>query len=259
MAEEPTSRRHWWSNIIILPLIVNVVAGLIVFYGTGNPVWAGVGFGSALVTWFAIYRLVNWLASRHLESVSISRIVPYAVDRTPLDVVPINTRIDGLASEFFFMGVSGKSLWDSDLFNLMERGYACKFRFLLLNPNGVALRRHVEREHTSSQEAVRHDIEAFQQHLVEIKRRSPDAHIELAFYDFLPSLWLMRCDTLLYCQTFPPGRIGQNSPLLILREEHAGRYGFFEPLVTWFDEIWQHHAVRVSIGKGPSLAPTKGQ
>lgn len=167
-------------------------------------------------------------------------LISFRSEAIPADQIPIRQRLEEVRQRFFFLGVSAKILWDSQLFDMIADGrYAdCTFRFMLLDPAGTALERKMDNEQSTAAIA-RLDIKSFLLRLTNAKR-GRHSHVSARYYDIFIPFWVMLCDDILYLQSFPAGTIGRNSPLLILRPDSPEGRGFFDPAIGFLEELWSH-------------------
>lgn len=236
------------KTTFLIPLCVNLFAAAIAYFYTLNFILViGVLIGGLLAI-FTGFLGLQWVFYRRIGQVSIKDIIPYTEGKLPIDILPIDQRIDEITERFLFMGVSAKILWDTRLFEIMSsyKYRSCSFRFLLLDPQGDAVQAHCARENIQNVDATRLDIESVVTRITEIKRSMPNMQIDIRYYNFSPPFWLMLCNDNLYVQTYPKGDFGRSSPLILLQKESPGIRGFFEPFMLLIEEIWSRCARRIS-------------
>jgi hypothetical protein len=222
---------NYWG----IPFIVNLLAAGFVYVFTNDKVYTFLLIGA-----FAFGSLVAAMYYESLlRSVSVKRIVPL----DPLQAIPLTERISGISREFVFFGVSGLSLWDTNIFEYMmdSRNRKCRFRFLLLNPSSSALVRHAEREGINDPATVRDDIMVLANRLSQCKEAAPNANIEVRFISFDPMWWILKCDDKIYFHTFPRGKIGKESALMLFGDSPKNN-AFYVGLSDFLDEVWHYQS-----------------
>lgn len=233
---------------VLIPLAINIVSSAIsaVLFTEDRILAFFVLFLLLSTVGMLVYFCINRLFLAELSKVEIDQIYPFREGDRPADTIPVNNRLELVHKRFLFMGVSAKSLWDSDLFAMMaSNSYRdCTFRFLILDPQGDALERRIQSE-GGDLDSAKHDIYSFVQDLAGILSSAPKMNIEVRYYDFVPPFWLTVCDDMIFVQTFPRGTIGRNSPLLVLKKGNVKARGFYEAFDIMIEETWTHKSRKV--------------
>lgn len=231
-------------KLILIPSLVNLFTSTVTYFFTNSLFLMILVLVAGFTLFFVFYYLVDLLLRRRLALIAVSDFIPYNRNHRPTEIISLNDRLQGLENRFMFMGVSAKSIWNTDLVRMMtDNSYQkCSFWFLLLDPTGNALARRMAEEQVTTEAAARLDIEAFVRQLSEMKQLAPRMDIRVHYFDFVPPFWLMLCDDTLYVQTFPRGGIGLDSPLLVMKQEAKGKRGFFEPFVILLEDTWNYNS-----------------
>jgi len=219
-----------------VPAIMGLVGSAVAIFVFGVSWWKSIG---TVIVILGSHAMGKSLVHLRLRGLSIKRIVAANSDADAVASLPIDVRLANLKSEFAFVGVSAKVLWDSIIMKMMtdKRYERCRFRFLLLDPGGAAIHRRAEMEGLSGT-SIRHDVISFVESIKTIKADTPRMDIEVRYYDMLPSVWIMRCDNLVYVQPFPVSAIGRKSPLMILDANYDDGAGFFSAYAGMIEELW---------------------
>ena len=237
--------QYIWSYNWLRVIIFNIVAGILLQLLSKNYIYS-IGFFVVGMIAYGVYRFI--LISR-LDLLGIEQVIPYSKNREPDDLIPIDKRIQELGDSFLFLGVNAKVLWDSEIFQMMRSGnyQSCSFRFLLMDPNGEAVKRKKERETGTEIQAAQHDIEGTVKRLKGVKDQFPQCGLEIKYYDTVPPFWFIQCDDTMYLQLYPKGRLGIKSSLLVLHKTEKDRWGLFETCMAYGNEIWENHSKPVDI------------
>src|SRR2546423_10850446 len=157
-------------NNFVIPLIVNLIAAAIAYFFTYNVILTVLILFAGISLIIGVYWLIELLIRKRLAAISIEDIIPYTDKARPTDIIPLNTRLQGVTKRFLFMGVSAKSLWDTNLVDILNnpKYRKCSFRFLLLDPSTNSLHQHAENEGTTNFRTIQYDIQAFVRHLADI-------------------------------------------------------------------------------------------
>jgi hypothetical protein len=236
---------------IVIAAAVNLMTGAVTYLYTLNIAIALVCLAAGVALVVAIAVGFDRYHHRLLGEFGIRTLVPYRADRPPTQVYPINERLALAHTRLWFLGVSAKSLWNSNLNDVMSShdSKGCSFRFLILDPNGVSLRDRMHMEQSTSVAAAQDDIKAFVENVADLKRTLPGRDISVRFYDLLPVFWLVLADDHLFLQTFPQGAIGEDSPMLELVPSDEGGRGLFGPFIGYFEDIWRHHSTNALVAR----------
>ena len=180
--------------------------------------------------------------ARRMLAAGVVAIRPVRNNRRPIDAVPLLQRLSGAKQDIAFWGVSGKSLWDSDLVKIVQDPGSTnvRYRFLLTNPRCTAFRQRIYDEggDDNGVSAAQQDVQSFIQQLKSIKSRLPQANIECRLSNRYPAFWIVMNDKRIYVQPFPKGRIGKESALLELLSSDDAESSFAEAFESMFERAW---------------------
>lgn len=233
----------------LIPIIINLIAGGLL-YAVALPLVALVLLSITLIAGISSY--FTYKSFKHeLRDAGISEVIPFGVSDNPITLIPLDERLKYARRRVIFMGISAKSLWDSCIFDMMgnlhNRG--CTFKFLLINPEGEALKRFIQRENITDADSARQDIQSFTTRLRKLRSQLPSMTIHLNYFDFSPPFWLLLCDDTLYVQTFPANAIGKNSPLMILKKQSSEHPNLFDAFELYLEEASKHLSLSVDLSE----------
>jgi uncharacterized protein DUF5919 len=215
---------------IYLPLLINLVAGILIFV-----------FATNITNAFILLSIIEFLVIVYLLFRNYKEHIIPGVKKfsekfeNGYDVTEI---LEDVSSSFDFIGISARTMLINEIFieKLLKKAKGKnKFRFLLLNPdcNNVDIKSSEEGDIKSSWE---NEINASIERLKSLKKEHK-LNIEIRLYESYPIFrQIILNNTLMYFSWYPTGQRGTSSPVMCFDDSKKSIY---QPLKANFEEIWK--------------------